>query len=47
MGRKDSTGIKNIMFRLDKMMHATVNVNSFIDIGTTITITIPHKETIE
>lgn len=47
LGRKDSTGLKNIMFRLDKMMHATVNVNSFIDIGTTITITIPHKETIE
>ncbi len=40
-GRRDSTGLKNIQFRLDKVMHANVTVESRVDIGTKVTITIP------
>lgn len=43
-GNQDSTGLKNIMFRLDKMMHAAVDINSSIGSGTTVFITIPDKE---
>lgn len=43
MGKRDSTGIKNIMFRLDKIMHATVDFESVIGAGTTVIITIPKE----
>ena len=42
--RADSTGLKNIMFRLDKMMHASVSISSRIGKGTVVTITIPKGE---
>ena len=44
LGNQDSTGLKNIMFRLDKMMHAAVDIQSIIDAGTTVTVTIPITE---
>ena len=44
LGVRDSTGLKNIVFRLDKMMQAKVTIKSIIGTGTTITITVPHKE---
>jgi len=43
LGKQDSTGLKNIMFRLDKMMHATVDFESAIGTGTTVIITIPKE----
>lgn len=43
-GKKDSTGLNNIMFRLDKIMHAQVSVKSRIGEGTTVTVTIPKEE---
>lgn len=42
--RPDSTGLKNIEFRLDKMMHASVSISSCIGKGTAVTITIPRGE---
>ena len=39
----DSTGLKNIMFRLEKMMNATVNITSVLEVGTTVTINIPKE----
>lgn len=44
LGKQDSTGLKNIVFRLDKMMHAMVDIESTIGGGTTVTITVPNKE---
>ena len=44
LGQRDSTGLKNITFRLDKMMNASVNIDSKKDIGTTVTITIPKEK---
>ena len=43
-GKQDSTGLKNIMFRLDKMMHAEVDIQSRTGIGTAVTITVPALE---
>ncbi|MBO4694009.1 MAG: histidine kinase [Clostridia bacterium] len=43
-GEKDSTGLKNIMFRLDKMMRASVDIKSRIGVGTKVTITIPREK---
>ena len=43
MGGGDSTGLKNIMFRLDKMMNASVDVESHIGSGTKVTIMIPKE----
>ena len=43
-GRQDSTGLKNVIFRLDKMMHAKVKIESEVGIGTTVIITVPDKE---
>lgn len=40
-GKKDSTGLKNILFRLDKVMHATVTVQSAVGVGTKVVISIP------
>lgn len=42
-GTKDSTGLKNIVFRLNKMMNATVNIQSVRGVGTSVTITIPKE----
>ena len=42
-GKKDSTGIKNIMFRLDTVMHASVSIQSKIGTGTALAITIPKE----
>ena len=42
-GNSDSTGLKNIMFRLDKMMRAKVEVKSVIGKGTTVAITVPKE----
>ncbi len=43
-GKRDSTGLKNITFRLDKVMHASVDIRSRIGTGTAVTITIPKEE---
>lgn len=42
-GERDSTGIRNIIFRLDKVMGATVKMESRPDVGTTVTIEVPKK----
>lgn len=42
-GKRDSTGLKNIMFRLDKMMQASVSIESAIDKGTIVTVSIPKE----
>lgn len=41
-GKQDSTGLRNITFRLDKMMHASVNIESCVDVGTAVTIILPR-----
>jgi len=46
-GRQDSTGLKNVIFRLDKMMHAKVKIESEVGIGTTVIITVPDIENTE
>jgi len=43
-GRRDSTGLKNIQFRLNKVMHADVVIDSRVGVGTKVTITIPKGE---
>ena len=43
-GVRDSTGLKNITFRLEKTMNASVNVHSVPGRGTTVTVTIPKGE---
>lgn len=43
-GRKDSTGLKNISFRLEKMMNAYVTIQSRIGSGTKVMITIPREK---
>ena len=40
-GQKDSTGIRNILFRLEKVMGASMEIESEIGVGTTVTITLP------
>ena len=43
-GSRDSTGLKNIQFRLNKVMHASVTIDSQVGVGTKVTITIPKGE---
>lgn len=43
-GRRDSTGLKNLMFRLDKVMHAGVEIESTPGVGTRVIVTIPKGE---
>lgn len=43
-GERDSTGLKNIIFRLDKMMHASVKIVSTVGTGTTVEIMIPREK---
>ena len=40
-GKKDSTGLKNLIFRLDKVMNADVCIRSEIGKGTKVTVSIP------
>ena len=40
-GMRDATGLKNIIFRLDKVMHASVTIHSTIGVGTSVTVRIP------
>lgn len=40
-GKRDSTGIKNITFRFDKVMNAKVDIKSVLNQGTKVTIKIP------
>ena len=47
LGKRDSTGLKNIIFRLDKMMHARVDIQSTTGAGTKVIITVPDKESME
>nr|MBQ4458584.1 histidine kinase [Clostridia bacterium] len=42
-GKQDSAGLKNIMFRLEKVMQASVAIDSRIGEGTTVTIVIPKE----
>ena len=42
--KRDSTGLFNIRFRLEKILGATVELDSSIGLGTTVTIKIPKKE---
>ncbi len=43
-GKKDSTGLENIMFRLDKVMHASVDIVSKVGTGTIVKVTIPKGD---
>ena len=40
-GKKDSTGLQNLIFRLEKMMNASVEIYSEIGMGTTVIVRIP------
>ena len=40
-GKQDSAGLKNLTFRLDKVMHASVDIHSVKQLGTKVTISIP------
>ena len=40
-GKRDSTGMLNLIFRFEKMMGAKVDVQSTIGVGTTVTVTFP------
>lgn len=42
-GKRDSTGLKNIMFRLDVMMHASVEISSRVGTGTVVTVVLPKE----
>ncbi|MBP3853676.1 MAG: histidine kinase, partial [Erysipelotrichaceae bacterium] len=41
----DSTGLKNTLFRLNKILHAHVDIQSMTGQGTGVTITIPKEKT--
>ena len=43
-GERDSTGLKNITFRLEKVMNARVVTESTKGVGTKVTVIIPKKE---
>ncbi len=40
-GTRDSTGLQNLQFRLNKVMHASVDIHSQVGVGTKVTVTIP------
>lgn len=46
-GMRDSTGLKNIQFRLNKVMHASAAIESRVGVGTKVTITIPKGEELD
>ena len=39
----DSTGLKNLIFRLEHVMNGKVSIHSVIGVGTTISISIPME----
>ena len=43
-GKRDSTGLKNISFRLEKTMNASVTIQSNTGDGTKVMITIPREK---
>lgn len=43
-GKKDSTGLRNILFRLDKVMHTNVAIHSVPGKGTKVSITVPKGD---
>ena len=42
--QSNSTGLKNITFRMEKVMGAKVEIESTLDIGTTVTIILPKEK---
>ena len=40
-GKRDSTGMLNLIFRFEKMLNAKVDVQSTVGVGSTVTITFP------
>ena len=42
-GKKDSTGIENITFRLERIMGASVDIKSVVGVGTKVAIKLPKK----
>lgn len=42
-GKIDSTGISNILFRLEKIMHASMSINSTVNVGTCVRISVPKE----
>lgn len=42
--RKGAVGLKNIRYRLHHLVHGTLEIESQVGVGTTVTITIPKKE---
>ena len=40
-GKRDSTGMLNLIFRFEKMLNAKVDVQSTIGVGSTVTVTFP------
>ena len=43
-GKRDSAGLKNMMFRLEKVMNAAVEIRSRVGVGTTVTVRLPRRE---
>lgn len=43
-GKKDSTGLLNIRFRLEKILGARIELKSIVGEGTTVTVRIPGTE---
>ena len=37
-GKRDSTGLKNVIFRFEKLLGAKVDVQSELGVGTTVTV---------
>lgn len=46
-GKRDSTGLENVRFRLEKVMHAGVALHSVVGQGTKVVVTIPKGGWIE
>jgi len=46
-GKRDSTGLSNISFRLEKVMNAVMEIDSTPGSGTTVTVRIPKKGRID
>lgn len=42
-GESDSIGLKNVIYRLERIMHASVDINSCAGKGTAVTIAIPKE----
>ena len=43
-GERDSSGLANLIFRLATLLQADVSVDSRVDIGTKVTVTIPIRD---